>query len=160
MGIFSCSKQSWPSPDVSFLAVNDSNRCFAGVEFKDPAVSCGSIPVVRAGGKSALAIRRMRCAVEGARMIPSDPPSGGSSVRGCPAALSERSEFSGRPDWRPGAREAAGRDSGARFFGYFLAARKKVPRPPGRVPAKLNQSRKVGAGDTALRPSCARASPR
>ena len=70
------------------------------------------------------------------RQIPSVPPSGGPPDRGSPAALSERSEFSGRPGWRFGGREArragaAERDS----LLTFLPRSKNVSRPPGRDPA-------------------------
>jgi len=59
--------------------------------------------------------------------FPSDPPSGGLPDRGSPAALFERgsqggttrrggSEFSGRPGWLSGAREAAGRGRRGAFL--------------------------------------------
>jgi len=67
----------------------------------------------------------------GWRSFPSDPPSGGPSDRGCPAALFERSEFSGRPGWWSGAKEAAGWGSGGRFFGYLLAAQQESYPPAG-----------------------------
>ena len=62
--------------------------------------------------------------------------------RGCPnGAAQQRSEFHGAPRKRPDAglplRTAKGSQTGGRLsFGYFsLAKQRKVPRPPGRLPA-------------------------
>ena len=70
------------------------------------------------------------------RQIPSVPPSGEPPDRGSPAALSERSEFSGRPGWWFGGREARRAGAAGRIsLDTFLLRSKKVSRPPGRDPA-------------------------
>jgi len=88
---------------------------------------------------------------------------------GSPVTLFERSEFSGRPGWRSGAREAAGRGSGERFFGSFLVAtrkRKELARrgetrhagdhfqgiAPRKKPWKVLQQQRISANPA--RPAC------
>ena len=77
--------------------------------------------------------------------------------RGClNEAATQRSEFHGAPRKRPDAglplRSAKGSQTGGRLsFGYFsLAKQRKVPRPPGRLPAS--------ALDTSMRVELARQS--
>ena len=120
------------------LAGASATRCAVGAERSDGPCGCSAVGCL-APHPCWLRLRRGGCGVS---MGVAAPMPRELTRRGClnEAAL-QRSEFHGAPHSRPAAglplRTAKGSQTGGRLsFGYFsLAKQRKVPRPPGRLPA-------------------------